>query len=88
MASIVETKAATRAYKTCVKEKGSEACVSQRTEVVKGVSGAVKAECVAYTEDFFGCFMHRYRLNSCSDATVTNMLKCQQNLASTMLSAS
>nr|ABV22268.1 conserved hypothetical protein [Karlodinium veneficum]ABV22269.1 conserved hypothetical protein [Karlodinium veneficum] len=86
MTSIVDSKTAARAYKSCLKEKGAAECLTQRAQVVKGVSAAVKDECSPYTEDFFGCFMHRYRLSSCTDATVKNMLKCQEKLAGTILS--
>mmetsp|Transcript_110142 Transcript_110142/g.191005 ORF Transcript_110142/g.191005 Transcript_110142/m.191005 type:complete len:90 (-) Transcript_110142:67-336(-) len=89
MTTVVDTKVAVRAFKTCIKEKGGgDACLAERSAVVKGVSGAVKAECAPYIEDFFGCFVHRYRLSSCTDATVSNMLKCQSQFSGSILSAS
>jgi len=87
MSSVVDTKVAVRTFKTCVKEKGSDNCLAERSAVTKGMSNVVKAECSAYVEDFFGCFVHRYRLNSCTDATVANLLKCQESLTSNMLNA-
>eukprot|EP00421_Protoceratium_reticulatum_P058829 CAMPEP_0168492950 /NCGR_PEP_ID=MMETSP0228-20121227/70477_1 /TAXON_ID=133427 /ORGANISM="Protoceratium reticulatum, Strain CCCM 535 (=CCMP 1889)" /LENGTH=122 /DNA_ID=CAMNT_0008509737 /DNA_START=205 /DNA_END=571 /DNA_ORIENTATION=+ len=74
MTSIVDTKVAIRTFKSCVKGKGAESCLAERKAVVDGVSGAVKSECAAYVDDFFGCFVHRYQLSSCNDATVAKLL--------------
>mmetsp|Transcript_75592 Transcript_75592/g.179635 ORF Transcript_75592/g.179635 Transcript_75592/m.179635 type:complete len:89 (+) Transcript_75592:90-356(+) len=88
MTSVVDTKVAVRNFKTCVKEKGASSCGDEKAAVVKGLSGIVKAECSPLSEDFFACFAHRYRLSSCSDATVAKLLKCQEQLSGTVLSAS
>ena len=80
MTSVVDTKVAIRTFNACVKDKGGASCGAERKAAVAGMSGAVKSECGAFTEDFFGCFVHRYRLSSCSDATVSKMLKCQETV--------
>mmetsp|Transcript_13150 Transcript_13150/g.28981 ORF Transcript_13150/g.28981 Transcript_13150/m.28981 type:complete len:90 (-) Transcript_13150:177-446(-) len=88
MTSVADTKVAVRAYKGCVKEKGGiNACASERAAAVKGISGAVKGECSPYVEDFFTCFAHRYRLSSCSDATVSKLLKCQEQFSGHLMSS-
>mmetsp|Transcript_3578 Transcript_3578/g.7216 ORF Transcript_3578/g.7216 Transcript_3578/m.7216 type:complete len:88 (+) Transcript_3578:86-349(+) len=86
MTSVVDTKVAIRAFKGCVKEKGSEACAAERKAVALGVASAAKAECAPFVEDFFSCFAHRYSLSSCSDATVAKMLKCQEQFSGQLLS--
>ncbi len=83
--SAVDAKVAVRTFNQCVKEKGAAACAAERAAVVKGVGNVVKAECTPYTEDFFKCFSHRYRLSSCGDATVSKMLKCQEQVSGSML---
>mmetsp|Transcript_36809 Transcript_36809/g.102143 ORF Transcript_36809/g.102143 Transcript_36809/m.102143 type:complete len:87 (-) Transcript_36809:97-357(-) len=86
MASIVDTKLAIRTFNACVKENGRGACVAERKAAVGGVAGAVKSECAPYVEDFFRCFVHRYQLSSCNDATVAKMLKCQEQFSGQLLS--
>mmetsp|Transcript_120122 Transcript_120122/g.234026 ORF Transcript_120122/g.234026 Transcript_120122/m.234026 type:complete len:88 (+) Transcript_120122:70-333(+) len=87
MTSVVDTKVAVRAFKQCVKDKGGDACAAERKSVVNGIAGAVKGECAPFVEDFFGCFVHKYHLSSCNDATVAKMLKCQEQFAGTLLSS-
>merc|ERR1712217_517049 len=87
MTTVVDTKVAIRTFKSCVKEKGSEACIGERKAVVNGVAGAVKSECSPYVEDFFKCFSHRFELSSCTDATVSKMLKCQEQFSGQLLSS-
>eukprot|EP00425_Heterocapsa_triquetra_P003081 CAMPEP_0195055604 /NCGR_PEP_ID=MMETSP0448-20130528/4242_1 /TAXON_ID=66468 /ORGANISM="Heterocapsa triquestra, Strain CCMP 448" /LENGTH=89 /DNA_ID=CAMNT_0040085283 /DNA_START=71 /DNA_END=340 /DNA_ORIENTATION=+ len=87
MSSAVDTKVAIRAFKGCVKEKGGAACTAERKAVVAGLSSNVKGECAPYVEDFFGCFVHRYQLSSCSDATVSKLLKCQAQFSGQLLSS-
>jgi len=83
--SVASSCQAIRTFKSCVKEKGSAACGGERKAVVNGVSGAVKSECAPYVEDFFKCFAHRFELASCTDATVSKMLKCQEQFSGTLL---
>eukprot|EP00419_Tripos_fusus_P070921 CAMPEP_0172875770 /NCGR_PEP_ID=MMETSP1075-20121228/102706_1 /TAXON_ID=2916 /ORGANISM="Ceratium fusus, Strain PA161109" /LENGTH=88 /DNA_ID=CAMNT_0013726913 /DNA_START=6 /DNA_END=272 /DNA_ORIENTATION=+ len=85
MASVVDTKVAVKTFKQCVKDKGGEACQVERKAVVIGVAGAVKGECAPFVDDFFGCFVHRYHLSTCSDATVAKMIKCQEQSAGHLL---
>mmetsp|Transcript_37491 Transcript_37491/g.95141 ORF Transcript_37491/g.95141 Transcript_37491/m.95141 type:complete len:89 (+) Transcript_37491:101-367(+) len=87
MTSVVDTKVAIRTYKAALKEKGAEASAAERKVVVNGVSKAVKSECAPYVEDFFGCFQHRFALNSCTDATVGKMLKCQEQFSAQLLAS-
>ena len=79
LASVNDTKQAARLYMGCVKEKGSAACGRERAAVVEGASAVAKTECAPYVEDFFKCFTHRYKLNSCNDATTAK----RNELAST-----
>mmetsp|Transcript_10335 Transcript_10335/g.26750 ORF Transcript_10335/g.26750 Transcript_10335/m.26750 type:complete len:90 (-) Transcript_10335:100-369(-) len=87
MSTAVDTKVAVRAFKGCVKEKGAAACGVEKKAVVAGLSSCVKAECAPFVEDFFGCFVHRYQLSSCSDATVAKMLKCQTQFSGQLLAS-
>eukprot|EP00435_Cladocopium_sp_Y103_P072433 s359_g40.t1 len=84
--TVNDTKAAIRTFKACIKEKGASACIGERKAAVEGVSNAVKGECAAQVEDFFSCFAHRYQLLSCGDATVSKMLKCQEQFSGQLLS--
>mmetsp|Transcript_5604 Transcript_5604/g.11397 ORF Transcript_5604/g.11397 Transcript_5604/m.11397 type:complete len:89 (+) Transcript_5604:92-358(+) len=87
MTSVVDTKVAIRAFKGCVKEKGGESCAAERKAVVAGIASAAKSECAPFVEDFFSCFAHRYSLSSCNDATVSKMLKCQEQFSGSLLSS-
>eukprot|EP00450_Noctiluca_scintillans_P011457 CAMPEP_0194507510 /NCGR_PEP_ID=MMETSP0253-20130528/37106_1 /TAXON_ID=2966 /ORGANISM="Noctiluca scintillans" /LENGTH=88 /DNA_ID=CAMNT_0039350415 /DNA_START=48 /DNA_END=314 /DNA_ORIENTATION=- len=86
MSSVDETRNAVRAFSACVKDKSAASCDAERAAVVSGIASAVKGECAPYTEDFFACFSHRYRLSTCNDSTVGKLLKCQEQLSSTLLS--
>eukprot|EP00434_Breviolum_minutum_P039774 symbB.v1.2.035334.t1/scaffold4678.1/size36577/1 len=83
--TVNDTKAAIRSFRACVKEKGASACIGERKAAVEGVSSAVKSECSAHVEDFFSCFAHRYELSSCGDATVSKMIKCQEQFSGQLL---
>jgi len=80
-----DAKVAVKAFEACKKGKGVAACSAERAVAVAAVSTVVKAECSAYTEDFFKCFTHKYQLSSCSDATVSQLLKCQDQLTGNLL---
>mmetsp|Transcript_4251 Transcript_4251/g.6800 ORF Transcript_4251/g.6800 Transcript_4251/m.6800 type:complete len:88 (+) Transcript_4251:104-367(+) len=83
--TINDTKAALRSLNACSKEKGAGACIAERKAAVNGVATAVKSECAPYVEDFFSCFTHRYQLNTCNDATVSKMLKCQEQFSKQLM---
>merc|ERR1712194_214723 len=84
--TVVEAKAAVRAYNAAVKDKGVAASTTERKVAVNGVATAVKGECAPYVEDFFGCFNHRFALSSCTDATVGKMLRCQEQFGGQIVS--
>ncbi|CAE7314914.1 unnamed protein product [Symbiodinium natans] len=83
--TVNDTKAAIRSFRACVKEKGASSCVGERKVVAEGLATAVKSECSPYVEDFFACFSHRYQLSSCGDATVSKLLKCQDQFAGQLM---
>mmetsp|Transcript_116359 Transcript_116359/g.307514 ORF Transcript_116359/g.307514 Transcript_116359/m.307514 type:complete len:89 (-) Transcript_116359:166-432(-) len=85
MSSVTDTKVAIRTFKSCVKDKGGAACAAERAKAVGGIAAAMKTECAPFTEDFFQCFSHRFALSSCTDATVSKLLKCQDQFSGTLL---
>mmetsp|Transcript_66201 Transcript_66201/g.194170 ORF Transcript_66201/g.194170 Transcript_66201/m.194170 type:complete len:89 (+) Transcript_66201:102-368(+) len=87
MSSAADAKVAIKAFKGCVKEKGVSACAPEKKAAVGAIASTAKGECAPFVEDFFSCFQHRYSLSSCSDATVSRMLKCQAQFSGQLLSS-
>ena len=84
MATMVDAKASVRVFRDCMGKNGNNVarCQTEAMTVVNQVASVTSKECQPFVEDVQKCITHKFKLSTCNDDTVGQMLKCQDKITS------